>query len=183
MPFDPTTLLDPSKIPLIQIVFWVMTAVTLGGAIGVVTSRNLFHSALYLVLSLFGVGGYYAILSAGFLAVVQGMVYIGAIAIVVLFAIMFARRVMRSDEVETNNQWWYSLPIAFILFLILSAVGAAVKWPLSEASPSGDSVLQLGLAFLGSYLIPFLVVSVLLSVTLIGAIILARDKIPAEEAN
>jgi NADH-quinone oxidoreductase subunit J len=69
MPFDLSTL-DPAQIPLVQTVFWVMTVCTIGGALGVVTSRNLFHSALYLSLSFFGVTGYYVLLSAGFLAVV-----------------------------------------------------------------------------------------------------------------
>ena len=58
-----------------------------------------------------------------------------------------------------------------------------VSWPVSGAEPQGDSVLQLGLAFLGSYLIPFMVVSVLLSVALIGAVFLAREKTEAEEAQ
>jgi NADH:ubiquinone oxidoreductase subunit 6 (subunit J) len=56
------------------------------------------------------------------------------------------------------------------------------KWPVSDAEPSQDTVIQLGQAFLGSYLIPFMVVSVLLSVTLIGAIFLAREKTEVEEA-
>jgi NADH-quinone oxidoreductase subunit J len=111
------------------------------------------------------------------------MVYIGAIAIVILFAIMFARRIMRSDEVEVNQQWWYSLPIALVLFLLMFGVTKAIQYPVADAVPTEDSVLLLGLAFLGDYLIPFMVVSVLLSVALIGAIILARDKIQAEEAS
>ena len=63
------------------VIFVVLTAITLGGALGVVTSRNLFHGALYLVLSLAGVVGYYVMLNAGFLAAVQLLIYIGAIAI------------------------------------------------------------------------------------------------------
>ena len=78
----------------VQIAFWFLTACTLGGGLGVVTSKNLFHSALFLILSLFGVAGYYVLLSAGFLAVVQLLIYVGAIAILILFAIMFSRRIM-----------------------------------------------------------------------------------------
>jgi NADH:ubiquinone oxidoreductase subunit 6 (subunit J) len=59
----------------------------------------------------------------------------------------------------------------------------SIQWPVSDTEPQGDMVLQLGLAFLGSYLIPFEVVGVLLSVALIGAIILAREKIQAEEVK
>ncbi len=176
MPFD------PSQIPIVQIVFFVMTACAIGGAIGVVSSPNLFHSALYLVLSLFGVAGYYVLLSAGFLAVVQLMVYVGAIAILILFAIMFARRLMGQGENQNNQQWWLSLPIVMILFAVLVGVVNTVSWPVSGAEPTGDTVMELGHAFLGSYLIPFEVVSILLSVALIGGIFLAREKVEAEEA-
>jgi NADH:ubiquinone oxidoreductase subunit 6 (subunit J) len=174
MPFD------PSQVPVVQIVFWVMTVFTIGGGIGVVSSRNLFHSALFLILSFSGVTGYYVLLSAGFLAVVQLMIYVGAIAILILFAIMFSRQFMTSRS-QVNHQWWLGLPLALVLFFLLQGVINMVDWPISEAEPAGDTVRQLGLAFLGSYLIPFEVVGVLLSVALIGAIILAREKTEAEE--
>ncbi len=171
---------DPSQIPLVPIVFWVMTVFTLGGALGVVTSRNLFHAALYLILSFFGVTGYYVLLSAGFLAMVQLMVYAGAIAILILFAIMFSRRPM-AHESQANQQWWLSLLLALALFVVLVVVVGAVNWPVSDAAPAADTVTQLGVALLGSYLIPFEVVAVLLSVAMIGAIFLAREKTEAEE--
>lgn len=174
--------LDPSQVPLMQIVFWVMTIFAIGGAIGVVSSRSLFHSALFLIVSFFGVTGYYVLLSAGFLAVVQLLVYIGAIAILILFAIMFSRQMM-ADRGQANHQWWLSLPIVVVLFIALLSTVNTVQWPVSEAQPAEDTVRQLGLAFLGSYLIPFEVVSVLLSVALIGAIILAREKTEAEETS
>jgi NADH-quinone oxidoreductase subunit J len=180
MPFDPAAL--ASIIPFAEIVFFAMTLCAIGGAIGVVSSRNLFHSALFLILSLFGVGGYYVLLSAGFLAVVQLMVYIGAIVVLILFAIMFSRQIIEPGESQNNRQWWISVPVAFVLFFILVGVVTTFNWPISETGPSEDTVLQLGRAFLGSYLIPFMVVSILLSVTLIGAIFLAREKTDVEEA-
>jgi NADH-quinone oxidoreductase subunit J len=171
---------DPSQIPLVPIVFWIMTVLTIGGGIGVVSSKNLFHGALYLILSFFGVAGYYILLSAGFLAVVQLMVYAGAIAILILFAVMFSREPMAKVS-QANRQWWLGLPLTLVLFVVLVVVVGSVNWPVSGAEPTADTVKQLGVAFLGSYLIPFEVVSVLLSVALIGAIILARGKIQAEE--
>lgn len=179
MPFDPSTF-DPAQIPLVQIVFWVMTACTIGGALGVVTSRNLFHSALYLILSFFGVTGYYVLLSAGFLAVVQLFIYIGAISVLVLFAIMFSRRMMAPGQSQANHQWWLAMPIVVVLFLMLLSIVGSINWPVSDVEPSTDVVQQLGVAFLGGYLIPFEVVGVLLSVALIGAVILAREKTEAE---
>lgn len=165
----------------IQITWWAMTLCVLGGAIGVVASDSLFHSALYLVLSLFGVAGYYVLLSAGFLAVVQLMVYVGAIAILVLFAIMFSRQVMRPREDSSNHQWFISAIAAALLFSVLMVLINSVAWPATDAAPAVDTITQLGVAFLGSYLIPFMVVGVLLSVALIGAIFLAREKIAGLE--
>jgi len=114
------------------------------------------------------------------LAVVQLTVYIGAIAILILFVIMFSRRLMATDQSQANHQWWLSLPIAGVLLLALLGVVNSVAWPVNGAEPAEDSVQQLGQAFLGSYLIPFEVVGILLSVALVGAIILAREKTEAE---
>jgi NADH:ubiquinone oxidoreductase subunit 6 (subunit J) len=69
------------------------------------------------------------------------------------------------------------------MFLILMTVTGAVQWPVSELEPSGDMVEQLGFAFLGSYLIPFEVIGILLSVALIGGVILARDKVKEESQS
>ena len=172
---------DLSKIPLAEIVFFVMTLCTLGGALGVVSSRNLFHSALFLIVSFFGVTGYYVLLDAGYLAVVQLFVYVGAISVLILFAIMFSRRMMDAAETQANHQWWLSAPVAIVLLVILMLVLVSVTWPKSDAQPSPDTVLQLGQAFLGSYLIPFEVVGILLSAALIGAVMLAREKVEAEK--
>ncbi len=172
---------DPSQIPLTEIAFFALTLCTLGGALGVVSSRNLFHSALFLILSFFGVTGYYALLDAGYLAAVQLFVYIGAISVLILFAIMFSRRMMDATETQANHQWWLSAPAAVLLFAILLLVVISVAWPVSKAQPSSDTALQLGQAFLGSYLIPFEVVGILLSAALIGAVMLAREKVEAEK--
>lgn len=169
-------------VPLTQIVFWVMAVFTIAGGIGVVSSPNLFRSAFALILSFFGVTGFYVLLSAGFLAVVQLLIYIGSIAILILFAIMFSRRMMATQR-QANRQWWLALPISLVLFLVLYSIIGSVQWPISQAEPTPDTIEQLGIAFLGSYLIPFMVVSILLSVALVGAIILAREKTEAEEMN
>ncbi|MDX1520258.1 MAG: NADH-quinone oxidoreductase subunit J [Anaerolineae bacterium] len=170
-------------LPLDQIVWIVMTIFTLGGGFGVVFARSLYHSALYLVMSFFGVAGFYVLLSAGFLAVVQLTVYVGAIAILILFAIMFSRSSMAADGKRFNGQWWLGFIMAVGLFLVLVVVVGAVDWPLSDTGPTLDMVEALGEAFLGSYLIPFQIIGVLLSVALIGGVMLAREKTEAEKAN
>jgi NADH-quinone oxidoreductase subunit J len=164
------------------IVFVVFTAMTLGGGLGVVSSRNLFHSALFLILSFAGVVGYYVLLDAGFLAVVQLLIYIGAIAILILFAIMVSRGLMAERQTQRNQQWWIAAMVAFLIFIVLLVVVLQVDWPIADdqalAAPSAavsPDESPLGLDLLGPYVIPFEVASVLLLVALVGAIILARD--------
>jgi NADH-quinone oxidoreductase subunit J len=164
---------------LVQVlVFVVMTLMTLGGGLGVVVSRNLFHGALFLVLSLGGVIGYYVLLDAGFLAAVQLMVYIGAISILILFAIMLSPGLMMQRQNQRNEQWWVAALVGVLLFVVLVVVLGQVQWPVADpqalAAPNVQ-VSQLGVALLGPYVIPFEVISVLLLTALVGAIILARD--------
>ena len=160
------------------VIFSVLTLMALGGALGVVTSRNLFHSALFLVLSFAGVAGYYVLLDAGFLAVVQLLIYIGAIAILILFAVMLTRGLMVKRQSQSNDQWLIALLVAILAFVVLAVVLWHVDWPVADrdalASPN-VSVGQLGQDLLGPYVIPFEVASVLLLVALIGAVILARE--------
>ena len=75
-------------------IFILFSLMVLGGGLLVVTSRNLIHSAGALILSLFGVAGFYVLLEAGFLAAIQVLVYIGAIAVLIIFAVMLTRKVM-----------------------------------------------------------------------------------------
>ncbi len=87
-----------------QIVFFILAAITLTSAIVVVTMRNLFHAALALMVSFLGVAGIYVLLDAGFLGMAQLLVYIGAISILIIFAIMMTRRLMQTRESPFNSQ-------------------------------------------------------------------------------
>jgi NADH:ubiquinone oxidoreductase subunit 6 (subunit J) len=100
------------------VAFFAFAVMTLGGGLMVVISRNLWHSALFLMLSLFGTSGLFVLLVAPFLAAVQVLVYIGAIAILVLFAIMLTRRMMGLEETQ-NDQWPAAAAVGIVLFIIL----------------------------------------------------------------
>ena len=89
-----------------QIIFLLVALFTLGSGFMVVTTRNLVHAALWLVSTLFGVAVTYALLNATFLAVVQVVVYIGAIAILFIFAVMLTRKDMRDQGPQMNRNWW-----------------------------------------------------------------------------
>ena len=160
-----------------QIVFFaILTVITLGAALMVVTSRNLLHSALWLIASFFGIAGIFILLQAEFLAVVQVLIYIGAIAMLIIFAIMLTRRIMDPQQPRFNSQWGLVGGFAALLFVGLAAVVTRVAWPVAVGEVPADAIAQLGVDFVGIYAVPFEIASVLLVVAMIGAIIIARER-------
>ncbi|MBI5962519.1 MAG: NADH-quinone oxidoreductase subunit J [Chloroflexi bacterium] len=164
-----------------QIFFLIVGAATLFSGLMVVTTRNLIHAALWLVATLFGVAMIYAILDAGFLAVVQVVVYIGAIAILFIFAVMLTRRQAAETGPSVNANWWagaFTAVVTFagLTFMLKSWSGFSKQ---AAAIPSGfDAVNQLGNALTSptGYVLPFEVASVLLLAALVGAVYLAFNK-------
>jgi NADH-quinone oxidoreductase subunit J len=163
----------------LQIIFLFTGAVILIAAFMVVVARNLVHAALWLIVSLFGVAVLLVLLEAGFLAAVQVVLYIGAIAILIIFAIMLTRRVMQDAGPQTNQQWWLSGLVASALFVALIWALSQVSYPLANVPVPGDTYLvTLGRSFVdpNQYALPFEVASVLLLVALIGSIVIAGEK-------
>ncbi len=165
----------------LQIVFWVTAAITLASAGFVVTTRNLVHSALWLVVSLFGVAVLFVLLNAGFLAVAQVVIYIGAIAILFIFAVMLTRRLMQDTGPQTNSGWLLAAVVSGLLFVGLVWMVSSWSGFQSEApalAAGADPIRDLGISLVSptAYLIPFEVASVLLLAALIGAIVVAREK-------
>ena len=161
---------------MLQFTFIILSIITLGAALAVVTSKNLFHSALFLVLSFVGVAGLYILLEAGFLAAVQILVYVGAISILIIFAIMLTRRLMAKDLVQRNAQWGISGLVALLLFAVLVFVLLRVNWPVVGGDVTRESISILGQELMSTYALPFEVASVLLLVALVGSIIIARER-------
>src|SRR4030066_1875762 len=132
-----------------QLIFIVVGVVTLVAALSVVTSRNLIHSALWLILALFGVAIFYVLLDAGFFAVIQVIIYIGAIAILFIFAAMLTRKVMQDTGPQANSNWWLGALISLLLFAGITMV--LINWQgftssLTELNNPSDRLSQLGLA-------------------------------------
>jgi NADH-quinone oxidoreductase subunit J len=164
-----------------QIIFLIVGAVILFAGLMVVTVRNLVHAALWLVVTLFGVAVLYALLNASFLAVVQVVVYIGAIAILFIFAVMLTRRQAAETGASVNKNWWAGALIAVITFAGLAFMLQSWSGFSKQAAaiPSGfDAVNQLGDALTSpmGYVLPFEVASVLLLAALVGAVYLAFNK-------
>ncbi len=159
-----------------QIAFFLFSLIAVIGALLVVTTRRLFHSALALVLSFVGVAGLYILLEAEFLAAIQILIYVGAIALLILFAIMLTRHLMDPKARAFNEQWWIAALVAGLLFVVLLAMIWRVPWPVKEVTAPHNVIENLGASFVGEYLVPFEVVSILLMAALIGAIIIARER-------
>ena len=154
------------------VLFYLAGALTLGGAVGVVGSRNIVHAALFLLASLMGVAGIYLMVFAEFLALVQVLIYGGAIIIVVLFALMLTRLQEFSGPME-NPQWPLAAVAGLVLFGVIAAAITRTGTP-AATERSGPGVEEIGLSLFTQWAIPFEVASVLLLVALVGAIVIAR---------
>jgi NADH:ubiquinone oxidoreductase subunit 6 (subunit J) len=159
-----------------QIFFILLGLWTLGAALLVVTTRNLLHAALWLIAAFFGIAGIFILLQAEFLAVVQVLIYIGAISTLIIFAIMLTRRLMDPQQPRFNSQWGLVGGFAALLFVGLAAVVTRVAWPVAAGAAVADPIGRLGADFVGPYTVPFEVASVLLVAAMIGAIIIARER-------
>jgi NADH:ubiquinone oxidoreductase subunit 6 (subunit J) len=160
---------------LYYLVFFLLAALTLIAGVLVVTVRNVVHSALALVGAFFGVAGIYLLLEAEFLAVVQVLIYVGAISVLILFAIMLTRGLMSSDETGVNAQWAAVALIATFLFMGMFLISARGPWPIDTTAITTDLVPRLGQLLVTTYVLPFEVISLLLLGALIGALMIARE--------
>lgn len=160
------------------ILFLITAVVILASAMMVVTARNLVHAALWLVAALFGVAILFAMLNAGFLAVVQVVVYIGAIAILFIFAIMLTRREMRETGPALNKNWGLSALVSLLTFgglAFLLSNWSGFSQTSADLPPDFDAVEELGMALISpsAFVLPFEVASILLVAALIGAVYIA----------
>jgi NADH-quinone oxidoreductase subunit J len=149
----------------LQFIFLAVAAVTLLAAVMVVSARSLVHAALWLVLTLFGVAVLYVLLNAGFFAVAQVLIYIGAIA--------------QNTGPTHNPSWWLAALIAAggfggLFLLFNSWDGFTTQLP--ELANEGQTLADLGKALVGPYLLPFELASVLLVAAMVGAIYVSYPK-------
>ncbi len=164
-----------------QIIFILNAGLILGSALMVVTARKLIHAALWLVVSLFGVAALFALLQASFLAVVQVVVYIGAIAVLFIFAVMLTRKEMMDQGPRVRSSWWIAALLAMLLlagltFLIIAQPDVN---RVAQAIPSNvDTLRNLANALVApdAYVLPFEVASILLLAALVGSIYVAIGK-------
>jgi NADH-quinone oxidoreductase subunit J len=161
-----------------QVVFWILAACMAGAAIGVVTSRNVVHAALFLVAVLAGSAAQFLLLAAEFVAWVQVLVYIGAVVVLFLFGIMLTRAPMRAaGDLDYPRRWPAMLAALFVFavftWLTIDAFGKT-KIELDDSLIKTGSAAAIGESVFRTYVLPFEVVSILLLAALVGAVVLAR---------
>jgi NADH-quinone oxidoreductase subunit J len=162
--------------------FYIIAAAMVVGAVRVVTSNNVVHAALWLVVVLAGVAAQYILAAAEFVAVSQVLVYIGAVMVLFLFGIMLTRAQIGHETNLNNKNWGIGIPVALALlgvltWVILDAFGDD-KLPVDgpESGPDGGPTLTTSISdnVLSPYLVPFLALSFILLAAAVGAIVLAR---------
>ena len=191
---------------VIGLVFWVLSALILFSGFMVVFVKNIIHAALWLIASFAGVAAFYFLLEAPFIGVVQVLVYTGAISILVLFAIMLTRQVTGEGSRQLFSRWWLAAIVCALLFggvivptiwapqLPVADASQPTYWPQNDlaaasAAPNGEpqpeaetasvpiaGAFEIGRSFMGEYLIPFELSSILLLVALIGAVVIAYEE-------
>ena len=153
------------------------TVVVVISALLVVTLRNVFHCALFLILALFGVAGIFILLEAEFLAAAQVLIYVGAVAILMIFAIMLTSNIASKTIRQSNENVLIAFFVSAVFaFATIMLIGTTKVWQYDLKDLSTDNVLLLGKHLMTTYVVPFEVVSVLLLASMIGAIVLARKE-------
>jgi NADH-quinone oxidoreductase subunit J len=158
-----------------EVIFYVVAVPTIIGAIGVVTARNVVHSALFLILSLLAVAGIFILLAAEFLAIVQVLIYGGAVTILVLFAMMLTR--VRDTPQALDGPQRPFAALAALTFMIVSIISVvSTEWPGESERINVITIEEIGTALFTTWAVPFEIASLVLMVALLGAIILARGE-------
>ena len=160
----------------LTISFWILAVVMILAALGVVLLRNVFRAALSLILCFLMVAGLYITLSADFLAAVQILVYVGAISVLIILAIMMTREVQRGSPPNRLQFPAFIVAILFLEVLVLTLINT--PWQISSTPPTAPTTAPLAILLFGEggFILPVEIAAVLLLSAIIGAIVLAREK-------
>ena len=155
-------------------VFWVLSLLIIGTALGVVMSKNLVHSALLLTACFIGVGMLYITLEADFLGAVEFMTYSGGVAVLIVMGVMLTHMGAGIPSNPFNGRELLAAALAVIFAAVMGLVLTFVQLPPDAGFASADTVGDLAEMMLNTYILPFEIAAVLLLAALLGAIILAK---------
>jgi NADH-quinone oxidoreductase subunit J len=158
-----------------QILFWVLTTIALSSALMVITSKNPVYSVLWLIVTFFTISGHYLLLNAQFLAIVNIIVYAGAIMVLFLFVIMLMNL---SRETEPQKNKWLKLAGAVAggsLLLVLIAALRTTETQMTQLGTGNIGLIQnLGQVLFTEYVVPFEIASILFLSAMIGAVVIGK---------
>lgn len=167
----------------VQVVsFGILAVLMIGAALGVVLLDNIVYSAFLLGGVFISIGGLYLLLNADFVAAAQLLIYVGAVNVLILFAIMLVNK--RQNFVPFPTAWVRKALTGMVslgLFALLSTMVLVTPWSLSTASPTKNTVVVIGQHLFSDFLLPFELASILLLIAMVGAIILARREYLPEQ--
>ena len=158
------------------VTFWGLAVVLIGSALAVVLTKNLFHSVLYLALSLTATAGVFLALDAEFLAAVQLLLYAGGVVTIVVFAIVVTERLVGERITQTSRSILAGLVLAGALLLALLRFLRGADLPLARPVIDVDVTRAIGQVLLTEFVLPFELLAVLLLVGLLGALYFARPE-------
>ena len=169
----------PSTVPYLglawdDLIFMALAAIMLGGALLVVLGRNIIRSGLWMILSFAALAGIYALLGAPLVAAAQVLVYIGAISVLILFAIMLTQSKFGPAKLVFHHQAWAAALLAVFLVVILAVVIMSTTWPVVDAGPVAAATQAIARLLFGDYVLAFEVVSIVLLAAVIGGVFLAK---------
>jgi NAD(P)H-quinone oxidoreductase subunit 6 len=172
----------PGALGLPEVLFYILAGVTVGGAAMVALSRNILYSSVGLLAALLGAGALYIFLSADFVAVTQLLIYIGGVLVLILFAVMLTNRITDIEVSNTSVGRFGGVLLFAGVAPVLLAVAAITPWKTVDPAALAPTTALIGDGFLSRWLLPFEVASLVLLATLVGAIVIARKEIKADEA-
>jgi NADH-quinone oxidoreductase subunit J len=160
----------------LAVAFWILAIVGVIAALGVVFLRNVFRAALSLILCFLMVAGLYITLSADFLAAVQILVYVGAISVLIILAIMMTREVQQGSPTNRLQIPAFIVAVLFLEVLVLTLINT--PWQITSTQPIAPTTAALAnhLFGKGGFILPVEIAAVLLLSAILGAIVLAREK-------
>jgi len=161
---------------IVSIVFYAIAALMVVAGISMVVAQHMIRSALLLIVVLSGVAILYMMLSADFLAVAQLLVYVGAIAVLMLFAIMLTPAQVDLSGGSSEAQKISAALTALVVGVIAISVVTTHPWNLRASPLNVETTERIGMLLLNTYVLPFWIASILLTVGLIGAIVIAREE-------
>jgi NADH-quinone oxidoreductase subunit J len=177
----------PGTVPYLDwqwddLVFLLLAGVMLGAALLVVLGRDIIRSALWLILSFAALAGIYGLLGSFFLAISQVLVYVGAIAVLVLFAVMITQTKRGPARLVFNRQWWAGGLAAIVLVGLLLTTIMLTDWDTTAQVQAADA-RDIALTLYDDYMFAFLALGVLLLAGVVGALYLAKRDDDMPETN